>query len=265
MFDLLPDEFWFPVFFCFGAIFGSFANVIILRLPQNESVVRPGSRCQSCKGPIPWFLNIPILGWFLAQGKCRKCLKKFSIRYAIVELVTAICFVLVYKVHGFSWTTLELLYFTFALIVVSGIDIDHFILPDKFTLSGIVIGLVGAAINPERTFLDAFFGVLLGGGFLWAIAYFYYVLRKEEGMGGGDIKLLAWIGAMLGWSAIPFVIIVASIVGSILGLALAAKQAKGLKTIIPFGPYLALGAMVIVLGGKAWADSYLRLFLPFLE
>lgn len=264
MFDL-PESFWLVVVFAFGSIWGSFANVVILRMPAGESVVLPASRCRSCNQSIPWYLNIPILGWFLALGKCGKCRAKFSFRYPLVEFLVAASFVAVYLVHGWSISTLEFFYFSFALITVSFIDIDHFILPDKFTLSGIVIGVLGSFINPDRSWVDSVLGVLLGGGFLWAIAYFYYVFRKEEGMGGGDIKLLAWIGAMLGWQSIPFVIIVASISGSVLGLVLAVKQDKGLKTVIPFGPYLALGAMVIVLGGKIWADTYLRLFLPFLE
>jgi leader peptidase (prepilin peptidase) / N-methyltransferase len=129
-------------------------------------------------------------------------------------------------------------------------------------LSGIVIGLVGALLNPERSFLDALLGVLIGGGFLWAIAYFYFVFRKEEGMGGGDIKLLAWMGAVLGWKAIPFVIITSSVVGSLGGIWVALKQKKGMKAAIPFGPYLALGAVAYLFGGQEIASWYLKLFIP---
>ena len=136
------------------------------------------------------------------------------------------------------------------------------ILPDEFTLSGIVIGLIGAALNPQREFLDAFFGVLMGGGFLWGMAYIYFLFTKQEGMGGGDIKLLAWIGALLGWKAIPFVIMSSAIIGSVVGLFMARKQKAGLKTVIPFGPYLALGAVLYLFGGQTIALWYLDLFLP---
>lgn len=241
---------------------GSFANVVIYRLPREESIVFPGSHCYSCKKSVRWFDNIPIFSWFILHGKCRQCSAKFSIRYPIVELITAVLFVLSYHYAGLSWTLLEYLIFVFGLVVCTFIDIDHMILPDEFTLSGIVIGLIGAALNPQREFLDALFGVLMGGGFLWAMAYFYYLFTKQEGMGGGDIKLLAWIGALLGWKAIPFVIMCSAIVGSVVGLALARKQNAGLKTVIPFGPYLALAAVIYLFGGETIALWYLDLFLP---
>ena len=161
----------------------------------------------------------------------------------------AVLFMLSYHYVGISWSLLEYLIFIFGLVVCTFIDLDHMILPDEFTLSGIVIGLLGAALNPHRDFLDALFGVLMGGGFLWGMAYVYYLLTKQEGMGGGDIKLLAWIGALLGWKAIPFVIMSSAIIGSVVGLIAARKQKAGLKTVIPFGPYLALGAILYLFGG----------------
>jgi leader peptidase (prepilin peptidase)/N-methyltransferase len=166
---------------------------------------------------------------------------------------------------GPQWYLAEVLIFLFGLITVSFIDIDHFLLPDVFTLSGMVIGLVGALLNPERSFVDALLGLFLGGGFLWAIAYFYFVFRKEEGMGGGDIKLLAWIGAVLGWKAVPFVIVAASLIGTVGGAVAVLRDRKGLKTIIPFGPYLALGAVLYLFGGESIAHWYLGLFIPELQ
>lgn len=251
--------------FVLGAILGSFANVIILRLPKGESIARPRSRCPHCQTPIKWYDNVPILAWFYLRGKCRKCHSRVSWRYPFVEALMAVAFLTTYHFVGWNWFLLEALYLVFALITVSMIDIDHFILPDVFTLSGIVIGLLGAMLNPERSFVDALLGVFLGGGFLWAIAYFYYVIRKEEGMGGGDIKLLAWIGAVLGWKAIPFVIISSSLIGSLGGGLAALRQRKGLKTVIPFGPYLALGALIFLFGGEGIAHWYLSLFMPGLE
>lgn len=260
MFDL--DTGFYVLFFVLGAIFGSFGNVVIYRLPREESVVKPRSYCYSCKTQIKWYDNIPILSWFILRGKCRKCQAKFSFRYPLVEIIMAVLFALSYHYAGLSWTLLEYLIFIFGLVVCTFIDLDHMILPDEFTLSGIVIGLIGAALNPQREFLDALFGVLMGGGFLWGMAYVYYMFTKNEGMGGGDIKLLAWIGAIVGWKAIPFVIMTSAIVGSVIGLIAARKQKAGLKTVIPFGPYLALGAVVYLFGGEAIALWYLGLFLP---
>lgn len=203
-----------------------------------------------------------MLSWLLLRGKCRYCQAKFSFRYFFVELLTAVLFVLAYYYLGFTWTLLEALIFIFSLVCCTFIDFDHMILPDEFTLSGIIIGLVGAALNPERQLLEAVLGVLVGGGFLWAMAYLYFLFTQKDGMGGGDIKLLAWIGAVLGWKAVPFVIMVSAIIGSVVGLALARKQKQGLKTMIPFGPYLALGAVLYLFGGQAIANWYFNLFLP---
>lgn len=260
MFNL--DALFYGFFFILGAIFGSFGNVVIYRLPRGESVVKPRSFCYACKTQIKWYDNIPILSWFILRGRCRKCKAPFSIRYPLVELITAVLFALSYHYAGISWTLLEHLIFVFGLVVCTFIDFDHMILPDEFTLSGIVIGLVGAALNPHREFLDALYGVLMGGGFLWGMAYVYYLLTKQEGMGGGDIKLLAWIGALLGWKAIPFVIMSSAIIGSVVGLIMARKQKAGLKTVIPFGPYLALGAILYLFGGETIALWYIDLFLP---
>ncbi len=161
---------------------------------------------------------------------------------------------------GANYFLIEALIFIFMLVTVSFIDLDHMILPDKFTLSGIVIGLVGALINPERDFLSALYGVLAGGGFLWAVAYLYYALRGREGMGGGDIKLLAWIGAVLGWQAIPITILISSVIGSIVGLMLAFRTKDGMTLAIPFGPYLAGAALVFLLcDGSSWAHWYLAM------
>jgi leader peptidase (prepilin peptidase)/N-methyltransferase len=171
---------------------------------------------------------------------------------------------------GWSWSLLEALIFIFGLVTVSFIDFDHMILPDKFTLPGIVIGLIGALLNPERDFLSAIYGVLLGGGFLWAIAYLYALIRQREGMGGGDIKLLAWVGAVLGWKSVPFVILIASIFGSVVGVGamLFAKKSTEKSTekpepeafAIPFGPFLATAALIyLLLDGERVIAWYLEL------
>lgn len=255
---------WSLCFFIFGAIWGSFANVAIYRLPKNENVAFPPSHCQKCKAKIKWYDNIPIFSWIVLRGKCRACKEAFSIRYPIVEIITAILFTISFLVIGWKWYLLEVLIFILGLVIITFIDLDHFIIPDKISLPGIVIGLIGAAVNPERQVLDAVLGVILGGGFLWAVAYVYFLLRKEEGMGGGDIKLLAWIGAVCGWKSVPFVIITSSIFGSLIGIFLILKSKKGLKTIIPFGPYLAFASIIYIFHGREITDWYLQFFFPWM-
>jgi leader peptidase (prepilin peptidase)/N-methyltransferase len=245
-------------------MWGSFANVVIYRWP-DMSVVTPRSHCQNCKSLIAWYDNIPIFSWFILRGRCRKCKAPYSIRYAMVELLMASLFTLAYFKFGISWTLLEILLLLFGLVTVSFIDLDRFLLPDIFTLSGIVIGLIGGFLNPERSFAESVLGVFLGGGFLWSIAHIYFLIRKEEGMGGGDIKLLAWLGAVLGWKAIPFIILSSSLLGSFVGIALAMRSRKGMKTVIPFGPYLALGAVIYIFVGESLAELYLQLFIPGLS
>lgn len=260
--NLLPTFVQYGFFFILGSILGSFGNVLIYRMPKEESVVLPGSKCVSCKSPIQWFDNIPILSWIFLKGRCRSCGTKISIRYPLVESLTGILFLLSFHFIGYKWFLIEILWFQFAAIVCSFIDFDQMILPDEFTLSGIVIGLVGAALNPERGFVEAILGVLFGGGFLWMMAYVYFLFTKNEGMGGGDIKLLAWIGALVGWKAIPFIIMVSAIFGSIIGIVIAFKSDDGIKTAIPFGPYLVLGSVLYVFGGENLATQYFNLFLP---
>lgn len=247
------------VLFFFGILFGSFANVVILRLPQGESIVTPRSRCGKCKSLIPWYHNIPIFSWLILRGKCYKCGEKFSVRYLLVEAIMGALFALSAYRYGLSWTLLESLIFIFGLVCCSFIDIDHMILPDEFTLSGIVIGLVGSLLNPARSFLPSLYGVLIGGGFLWSVAYLYYIVRKREGMGGGDIKLIAWIGAVLGWAAVPIVIIGSSLVGALVGVLLVLGQKDAFKKPIPFGPYLVAAALAYMfLHGERLGEWYLQ-------
>lgn len=235
------------IVFWFGALWGSFANVVIVRLPKDESVIVPRSHCPKCKKQIPWYLNVPIFSWILLKGKCQSCGIRISIRYPIVELLMGIVFAALYYRYGWSLLTIEYLLFAFGLITSSFIDLDHMILPDRFTLSGIVIGLVGALINPERLFLDALLGVLIGGGVLLAIAYFYLIVRKVEGMGGGDIKLLGWIGAVCGIQSLLFVLLASSILGLFFGIFYMLKSKDGVKTGIPFGPYLSMAALLYLI------------------
>lgn len=253
------------MFVILGLLLGSFANLLIYRLPLNKPWAWDRSRCPKCQKTIPWYDNIPVFSWFILRGKCRQCGEPYSFRYVVVELLTGFLFGLAYWYYGMSWSLLESLIFCFSLVVCSFIDFDHMILPDEFTLSGIVIGLIGAALNPDREFTDALIGILIGGGFLWFMAFVYFQLTKKDGLGGGDIKLLGWIGAVLGWKAIPFVITTSAIVGSVVGIYFAVKEKQGLKTAIPFGPYLALAALMYMFGGQTLAQAYFDLFLPGLS
>ncbi|MBC7458028.1 MAG: prepilin peptidase [Bdellovibrionaceae bacterium] len=262
----MSDLKFFEVFFAFlfGACFGSFANVVIYRLPQNQSLWGR-SRCQKCQKPVPWYHNIPMLSYFILKGQCCFCAEKFSIRYPLVEFIMAIAFALTIYLYGVNWTSFEYIILVWGLITASFIDLDHMILPDELTLGGLVIGLIGAFLNPERQFLDALLGVLFGGGILWLVAYVYYIFTGREGLGGGDIKLLGWLGALLGWRSIPFIILSSSVFGSAIGLLVSWKNKDGLKTMIPFGPFLAFGALLYLFGLKSVGLWYVDLFFPALS
>ena len=267
MFDnflLIPVWLMTLFFFIYGSFFGSFANVLIYRMQKKEPLdLFKKSYCPYCFYNIPFYLNIPIFSWFLLKGHCKNCNTSFSFRYPLVEFLMASLFLALFLAIGWKWFLLEALIFTFALVIASFIDWDQMILPDSLTLSGILIGLLGAWLNPDRPFLDAFLGVLLGGGALLFISYAYYLLRKKEGMGGGDIKMLAWLGAILGWKALSFIILSSCFLGSLAGLGIMLHSNKNaLQIALPFGPYLAVSALFYIFLSE-WAKDYLAFFMPF--
>lgn len=230
--------------FCFGAVVGSFLNVVILRLPnEDESIVFPASHCTSCMTNLHWYENIPILSFLVLRGKCGHCKAKISFQYPLVELCMALLSAALVQQFGLSLVTAGYFLFCAALLVIIWIDIHHQIIPDVISIPGIIIGLLFSLINPEVYWLDSLIGVLAGGGILYAIALFYFLWRKVDGMGGGDIKLLAMIGAFLGWQALPFVIFASSVSGTIVGLLAMIQQKKGGQTRIPFGPFLSIAAL----------------------
>jgi leader peptidase (prepilin peptidase)/N-methyltransferase len=255
----LPDIFHAIFFFLEGIVFGSFANVMIVRIPDGDNIAWPGSHCRQCKKKVAWHDNIPLLSWLILRGKCRYCKAEFSIQYFFVELIMGVLFTLAYFKLGYSWFLLEFLIFTLFAVTASFIDLKHFILPDVFTLGGLGIALIGALANPERSFVDASIGVLVGGGFFYLVAYVYYIVRKQEGMGGGDIKLLAWIGALLGWQAIGFVVFFSGFVGAAFGLLRGALKKGDMKSPIPFGPFLVAGALAYVLGAQTIVQWYMEI------
>jgi leader peptidase (prepilin peptidase) / N-methyltransferase len=244
--------------FLIGACIGSFLNVCIYRIPAALSIIRPGSMCPSCKTSIRFYDNIPILSYLWLRGKCRFCVQKISVRYPVVELLTGLAAYAVFIKYGL--TVESLIYFTFvaALILVSGIDFDHKIIPDSISLPGIPIGLAASAGLPSVGFFDAAIGVLLGGGILYALAWGYHAMTGKEGMGGGDIKLLAMIGAFVGWQGVLVTIFISSAVGTVIGITVMLVLGKDLKYALPFGPFLAFGAATHVFIGPDLIQWYLH-------
>ena len=231
-----------PIVFIFGACIGSFLNVCIYRIPQSQSIVRPGSVCPRCGKSIPWYENIPLLSYFFLRGKCSNCKATISIRYPLVELITGLVGLLLYRKFGLSFQFFYYFVFLSALITVSFIDLRHRIIPDIISLPGMVLGVAGSFFIPSLGPGASFSGLLLGGGILFLVAWGYYLVTKREGMGGGDIKLLALIGAFLGWQAIPLVLFLSALGGAVVGGGFMLFRGADRYTQIPFGPFLSLGA-----------------------
>ncbi len=242
-----------------GLAVGSFLNVCIHRLPRGQSLNSPPSRCPHCDYRLGWLDNIPVVSYALLGGRCRKCRARISVRYPIVELVTMGLFLL----HGavFGWTALVIprLVFACAMVVLFAIDLEHQLLPNAITLPGIAVGLIASSVLPPGI-IDALIGVLVGGGVLWLIGEAYFRYSGHEGMGGGDVKMLAMIGAFLGWKLVLVTLVLSSVLGSIIGMIVIAARKGGMKYALPYGTFLALGALVASLAGDAIVDWYVGLY-----
>lgn len=264
--------------FILGAIIGSFLNVCIFRIPRDKSIVRPGSSCPGCSAPIRFYDNIPLISYLVLRGKCRKCAEPISIRYPAVELLTALFFAGIAWRFGLSVDAAAALVFACILIVISFIDLEFQVIPDIFSLGGLLLGMLLSFLRTTPFFgqellvpfgslpaiLQSLLGVLLGGGILYAIARLYEVVRKAEGMGGGDIKLLAMIGAFCGITGVVFSLVAGSIVGALVGLPLMLIKGQGTKYAVPFGPFLSLGALLYVFAGDTLINAINALFsLPY--
>lgn len=239
----------------FGLLIGSFLNVVIHRVPRKESLVSPGSRCPGCGYALRWYDNIPVVSYAMLGGRCRRCRAPISIRYPLVELTTAIVFVAHYFVFGWTPLLAVRLLFGASLVALFAIDLEHHLLPDLITLPGILVGLVASAFLPPGL-VEALIGMLIGGGSLWLIGEAYYRYSGEEGMGGGDVKMLAMIGAFLGWKLVLVTLVLSSVLGSVLGLAVIAIKRGGMKYALPFGTFLALGALAASLVGDGIVSWY---------
>lgn len=232
-----------------GMCIGSFLNVCIYRIPQGHSIVRPPSSCPVCDAPIKWFDNIPVVSYILLRGRCRGCKTPISVRYPMVELLTGLFALITWMEFGWTFTALIYFFFITALLVITFIDIDHRIIPDVISLPGIPLGFAASFLLPESEWLNALLGILIGGGSLLLIAWGYQLIRGKDGMGGGDIKLLAMIGAFLGWKGVLFTIMASSFTGTVVGIVMMLRAGKGMKMALPFGPFLATGAILYIFLG----------------
>jgi len=245
--------------FTLGACIGSFLNVCIYRIPAGESVVSPRSRCPHCGHLIRWYENLPILSYLCLRARCAGCGKGISIRYPLVETLTGFLFLSTLYHFSLTWATPIYMVFVAGLVAITFIDYDHQIIPDVISLPGIVAGFGCSFLIPWVGWLDSLLGILLGGGLLFAIAFGYEFLTKKEGMGGGDIKLLAMIGAFMGWQAVFPVIFIASLIGTLVGVPLMFLQKADGRLAIPFGPFLSLAAIVWLFYGRDLLQFYFGL------
>jgi leader peptidase (prepilin peptidase)/N-methyltransferase len=242
-----------------GLIAGSYLNVVIYRLPRSESTVLPRSRCPNCGGPVLARDNLPLLSFLLLRGRCRHCRAPISWRYPIVEATAAALFVGCVAVFGITWHALAAAIFGCLLIALAAIDLEHFLLPDALTLPGIAAGLLISVVAGWIDWRQALLGAAIGGGGLWLLAQAWILLRKEEGMGLGDVKMLAMVGAFLGWQGVLVTVFVGSLAGALFGLTLIALGRFDLGSRLPFGFFLAGGALVALFTGPALVARYARL------
>lgn len=262
--------------FLFGACIGSFLNVCVYRIPRGESIVTPRSHCPHCSKLIAWYDNIPVLSYLLLRAKCRHCGGRISARYMLIELLVAVLFTLIWLLYGLLnrqgsyWMILDPRIPVYwlamsGLVVATFVDFEHYIIPDRISLGGIVAGLLISALVPLThgevsriaSFESGVIGALAGGGLLWAVGFVGKIVLKKEAMGMGDVKLLAAIGAFSGWQAVLFTVIISSFAGSIIGVGLICLGDKKWQSRLPYGPYIALGAVLWMLWGSDWWNAYL--------
>jgi leader peptidase (prepilin peptidase)/N-methyltransferase len=280
------------IFFIFGLALGSFANVCIWRIPRREEVVIRPSYCPSCQAVIKWHMNIPVLSYLILGGKCRSCRNRISIQYPIVELIGGLLFAAAYLKLGLDWRLAGYLPFLWLLLVIAAIDIRHYIIPDALSLTGLCLGLAFGIVGTFFTafnlsvfgfndpfalwpWLDSLLGLVTGGGLIWLSAWGGEKIFRQEAMGGGDIKLAAFIGAFVGWQAVLMVLFLSFLLGTLVGVPLLLlgkvkkttevfkdhPQDQPAKAMVPFGPFLALAAVIVLLAGKSLWGLYAGLLI----
>jgi leader peptidase (prepilin peptidase)/N-methyltransferase len=240
-----------------GLCVGSFLNVCIYRLPLEKSLVWPASHCPTCSQPLKWYDNVPIVAWLALGGRCRSCRTRISVVYPLVEAFTGVMFVWATWQYGIDWLLASRLVFGCALVVLFFIDLEHRILPNVITIPGAIIGFLFSFVAPPG-WVSSLIGMVVGGLIPLVVAEIYYRVRRIEGLGMGDVKMLALVGAFLGWPQVLLTLVVASLLGSLVGLPLAIRQ-RDLKASMPFGTFLAIAAMFAATAG----DSVIAWYLGF--
>jgi len=244
----------------FGLIWGSFLNVVIHRLPARQSLVSPRSRCPSCGKPVAGYDNIPVLSYVILRGRCRSCRAPISLRYPAIEAAIGSASLLAFLRHGVSLEYAAELAFVAAMVALIFIDFDHQILPNSITLPGALIGLALAAPRPGITFRDALLGAILGAGMLFLVAEVYLRLRKVEGLGMGDVKMMGMVGAFVGFQGVLLTLFLGSLSGTLVGLVVMASSKADLRTKLPFGTFLGMGAIATVYFGERLIGWYTSLY-----
>jgi leader peptidase (prepilin peptidase)/N-methyltransferase len=259
MIEGMPPAFFIVVAAAVGAVIGSFLNVCIYRLPLGKSIAWPASACTSCGRELSWYENIPVLAYTVLRGRCRTCAARISVRYPLVEALTGVMFACAWWYYGPGVLLLSRLVFGCALIVLFAIDLEHHLLPNSITLPGILVGFVFSLFTPPG-WMASLIGILVGGGVLWGVAEAYYRIRHEEGLGMGDVKMLAMIGAFLGWKLTLVTLMMASLSGSAIGIALIVARRGDMKYALPFGTFLALGAAAAATIGDPLLTWYIGIW-----
>ena len=242
-----------------GVIVGSFLNVCIYRLPRRQSINWPGSHCTSCDRSLSWYENVPVVSWLALRGRCRTCGERISAMYPLVELVTGALFVAGYLIYGWTPLLAVRVAFACAMVVLFAIDLQHHLLPNVITVPGIVVGFLLSLMLPPG-WKSSLIGLVVGGGVLFAIAEGYYRLRGIEGLGMGDVKMLSMIGAFLGWKLVLVTLVLASFACSVIGVGVIALGKGGMKAALPFGTFLAVGALTAAVAGDPIMEWYLGFY-----
>ena len=246
--------------FLFGLIIGSFLNVCIYRIPLKKSLITPPSNCPFCGEKIKFYDNIPVISYLILRGKCRACRAPISIRYPVVELIVGLLSLALFSKYGLSPIYFFSFIFVAVLVTISFIDLHHKIIPDIISIPGILLGVFVSMFSFGRvSWLESLIGAIGGGVFLFLVAVIFERITGKEGMGGGDIKLLAMIGAWMGWRSLPFIILLASLSGIIIGGGALLLSGRGVRVRIPFGPFLSIGALIYFFYGTELVAWYIRI------
>ena len=245
----------------FGLAWGSFLNVVIYRVPEKMSLIHPPSTCPSCKARIKPYENVPVLSYLILRGKCRHCGARISPVYLVVEILTPLLLAIVFRHEGgFGLPFYAAALFTTALIVLAFIDARHQILPDAITYPGIVLAFAYSFFREDLTVVQALIGAAVGGGFLLLVYGLYWLVRKQEGLGLGDVTMMLMVGAFLGWPKTILTLVLASIVGAVFGLILMKAKGKDMKFALPFGTFIAPAAFAALVWGDRIIAAYLSRF-----